>query len=143
MSLLRILWPMVVVTMLGVGRAGAVDDAGKTNSPGHLTVIKYCLEPFRTFEIVGTDVKGIKKLGDLTAALRKHRQAHPEAEYELLAEVKSVPEGERAIIDAVSKAGITLKYYWAAFSGAPAPGVKIGPHGVGFYDILPSKNERR
>jgi hypothetical protein len=113
----------------------AQGSAQETNSPVPLTVIQYCLEPFRTFEIVGTDVRGVKELGGLTTALRKYRELNPKARYEVLAEVKSVPEGEREIVKAIADAGIRLEHYWAATSFW-APNYPVGPHGIGFVDHI-------
>ena len=111
------------------------EETPETDSKVRLTVIKYCLEPFRTFEIVGTDVKGVKKLRDLTKALRTYREQNPGAKYEILAEVKSVPEEELKIVKAISKAGITLEHYWAATSTF-TPGRAAGPHGLGYADHI-------
>jgi len=118
-----------------VGFAAWAQEDPKTNSTVPITIIRYCLQPFSTFEIVGTDVKGVEKLTGLTEALRKHKQQHPQTRYEVLAEVKSTPEGERAIVAAVVDAGISLEHYWAAHS-APAPGAPAGPHGIGYVDHI-------
>jgi hypothetical protein len=107
----------------------------KNNPTARLVVIKYCLEPSGTFEIVGTDVKGVKRLRELTKVLRLHKRQNPTARYEVLAEIKSTPEGERAIVEAIQSAGITLEHYWAAHS-AWAPGTQVGPHGLGYVDNI-------
>jgi hypothetical protein len=134
--------PLPIVAML-TWFACSAQEPPQTNSPARMTVIKYCAKPFRTFEVVGTDIKGVEKLEDLTAALRKYSQSHPGAQYELLAEIKNVPEREQAIIRAVTNAGIQLKHYWAARSSAPLPGAKTGPYGGGFEDILKGQHDRR
>ena len=126
---------LLLVTAVLVGSVSWGQEAPRTNSPIRFTVIKYCLEPFRTFEIVGTDVRGVKKLRELTKALRNHKEQNPAAKYEVLAEVKSTPEGEKAIVEAILSAGITLEHYWAAHS-AWAPGTPVGPHGIGYVDHM-------
>lgn len=107
-------------------------EAPQTNSAIHITVIKYCLDPFRTFEIVGTDVKGVTKLHDLTKALRRHKKLNPNAKYEVLAEVKSTPEAEREMVKAIAGAGIELEHFWAATSSLSSN----GPYGSGFVDHI-------
>lgn len=130
----RVFWLLLMAAIF----AGSVvwgQQAPKTNSPVRLTVIKYCLEPFASFEIVGTDVTGVKKLRVLTKALRNHKERNPTAKYEVLAEVKSTPEGEKAIVGVIAGAGITLEHYWAAHS-AWVPGTPVGPHGIGYVDHI-------
>lgn len=95
-----------------------------------LVTIKYCLEPMRTFEVVGTDIKALP-LDRLTETLKTYKAENPEAEYELLAEVKCMPEQEHAIRKAIRDAGITLKHYWAPVS---FDGGKESPYGPGHVD---------
>ncbi len=126
-------WPLLLAMFVGLVSSG--EEAWRTNATARITVIKHCQEPFRTFEIVGTDVKGLKKLSDLTIALRKHKEQNPGARYEILAEVKSVAEDDEKTVKAVAKAGITLEHYWAAHSDPLLDG-PISPHGVGFVDLI-------
>jgi hypothetical protein len=105
-------------------------------TPKKLITIKYCLEPFRTFEIVGMNIKGVE-FEKLTDILKKIKSENPDAEYELLAEVKNVPEMENKIIKAIENAGIKLKHYWAPVSDIVNG--KIGPYGIGFVDIIENK----
>jgi hypothetical protein len=126
---------LTLVVAIWVGSVAWGQEVPRTNSPVRLTVIRYCLEPFRAFEIVGTDVKGIKKLHELTSALRNHKDRNPAAKYEVLSEVKSSPKEEKAIVEAIARAGIALEHYWATHS-APAPGTPIGPHGIGYVDHI-------
>jgi len=134
MTTCRAAWLLMLLPML-VGFASSAAEVSPTNSPAPVTVIKYCSEPFCTFEIVGTDRKGISKLSELTAALRKHKQQVPGARYEVLAEVKSTPDGEKAIVQAIHEAGIRLEHYWSAHS-ALAPTAEVGPHGPGYVDHI-------
>ncbi|MBU1042779.1 MAG: hypothetical protein KJ915_00050 [Candidatus Omnitrophica bacterium] len=101
-----------------------------------IVTIKYCLEPFRTFEIVGTDMKKLK-LENLSTELKKIKSINPEAKYEILAEVKSTPETIEKIKKAIENAGIQLEHYWVPTSfGIDNPG---GP-AEGILDIL-NKNK--
>lgn len=81
------------------------------------------------------DLKGMTKLSDLTKALRKHKEKNPGVRYEILAEVKSTPEGEKDIVKAVTKAGVNLEHYWAATSSL-TPGEATGPHAIGYVDHI-------
>jgi len=93
----------------------------------NLTTIKYSLKPFRTFEIVGTKIKRVK-LEKLTAVLKKYKANNPKKKYQLIAEVKSVPETVKRIKKAIKDAGIKLNHYWVPTSfnvdipGAPSEG---------------------
>jgi hypothetical protein len=136
------MWVLVLSAMLSRLTCLAGEPI-QTNSPNRLTLIKYCQKPFRTFEVVGTDIKGIEKLEDLTAALSKYSRSHPGARYELLAKLKNLPEREQAIIKAVTNAGIRLEHYWAPVSMAPPPGAQIGPYGGGYVDILGGQHGQR
>ena len=104
-----------------------------TNS-GQAIVVKYCLEPFRTFEIAGTTSKGIR-LEDLEKALREHQSTHRDAQYELVAEVKCVPAQSSEIVETFKKAGTILIHYWAPVSDITTNSPP-GPYGAGFVDIL-------
>lgn len=102
--------------------------------PEHVTTIKYSLEPFRTFEIVGTGVKGMR-IDDLPEAISQHQQDYPGAVYEIYAEVKSGVETSDKIIEIVKGAGVTLKHYWAPVSFvdlSKAP----GKYGYGHVDLI-------
>jgi hypothetical protein len=99
----------------------------------YLITLKYSLNPFRTFEIVGTDIKGIE-LVNLTEALEKHKNKNPQAEYELLAEVKSAPETMEEIKKSIERSGIKLKHCWVPTSIFSSD--KPGPYGPGFIDII-------
>jgi hypothetical protein len=105
-------------------------------TPKKLITIKYCLEPFRTFEIAEMNIKGIE-LEKLTDVLKKIKSENPDAKYELLAEVKNVLEMENKIIKAIENAGINLKHYWAPVSSIVVG--KSGPYGPGFVDIHENK----
>jgi len=96
-----------------------------------LVIIKYCLVPLRTFEIVGTDIKGVEQK-ELTEVLKKYKSENPDAQYELLAEVKSIIEIVEEIKKDIEAAGIQLKHYWIPTSTSKTS----GPHGPGFRDIL-------
>jgi len=98
-----------------------------------LVTIKYCSEPMRTFEIVGTNIKGVE-LEQLTDVLKKYKSKNANTEYELFAEVKCVPEEEQAIRKSIKDAGIKLKHYWAPVSIRTKKS-KEGPYGPGFIDI--------
>lgn len=138
----RIIWPLLLAVVL-ITFSVLGEETQRTNSAVPITVIKHSLQPFASFEIVGTDVRRVKKLKDLTKVLRKHREGNPEARYEVLAEVKATPEGARAIVNAIRKAGITLEHYWAARSTLPPPGTPVGPHGIGFVDQIDRYNASR
>jgi hypothetical protein len=133
---------LVVIPALAIGHLAVGEEAARVSPPATNTVIKYCLEPPNTFEIVGTDIKGIKKLSGLTKALRKHRALNPSAKYELVSEVKCPPDGAKAFIKAITDAGIKLEHFWAARSAIP-PGTPTGPYGIGFVDILPRYQDAR
>jgi hypothetical protein len=100
-----------------------------------LTTIKYAMEPFRTFEIVGTKTRGVTDLESLTSALRSHHERYPTAEYEILAEVKCMPQEQVAILKAIAESGIRLKHYWVPVSDFGAD-TESGPYGLGVVDIL-------
>jgi hypothetical protein len=103
----------------------------KTDTP-KLTVIKYSSS--RTFEIAGTNFKGIE-LKDLVKALKRHQTKNQGAEYELLAEVKCVAEESDKIVKTIRGSGIELKHYWAPV-GVFDPNDKPGPHGAGYVDLI-------
>ena len=104
-------------------------------TPKKLVTIKYCLKHFRTFEIVGTTIKGIE-LDQLADTLKKFKSENPNVEYELLAEVKCMPEMEERIIKEIKNAGIKLTHYWVPVS---FENDKPGPYGSGFVDIIGNK----
>jgi hypothetical protein len=136
MTTWRTIWPVVLLTTVVVPLGVSGEEPDRTNQTVRITVIKHCLQPFASFEIVGTEVRGIRKLKDLTKVLRNHAEKNPEARYEVLAEVKATPEGEKAIVNAIRKAGITIEHYWAARSTLPPKGTPVGPHGIGFVDHI-------
>ena len=90
-------------------------DGASIGDPDSIVTIKYALEPLRTFEIVGTNIKGVKLAG-LPAVLKQHKQRHPGLTYEIYAEVKCVPETSDEIISAIRSTGVSLKHYWAPVS---------------------------
>jgi hypothetical protein len=99
-----------------------------------LVTLRYGVVPGgRTFEIVGTKVMGVR-LDGLASALRIHNAAHPQAEYEVLAEVKCTTEESDTIIKTIRGTGVSLKHYWAPASSAANP--QPGPYGIGYFDIL-------
>ena len=67
----------------------------------------------------------------------QHRKQNPTAKYEILAELKSTPEGEKRIVIAVAGAGITLEHFWVP-RGDWSPGMPVGPHGLGYVDVIDS-----
>ena len=71
---------------------GQVKTPGEAPEQADITVIRMVLEPMGTFEIDGTDVKGVA-LEDLAKALAAHGRDHPGAEYEVYSEVKRPPDG--------------------------------------------------
>ena len=89
-----------------------------------LIIIKYTMD--RTFEIAGTDIKGIK-VKRLTEILKEYKKNNPNDEYELVAEIKSTSETTEDIMQAIKKAGIHLKHFWVPVSfgthkASPKPG---------------------
>lgn len=105
-----------------------------STEPARLVTIKYVLTPFRTFEIPGTDMKGIS-LEALSEAIAKYHKDHPGSTYEVFAEVKCLPETSDEIIRAIRRAGVILEHYWAPVSfvdiSRPA-----GKYGHGHIDLL-------
>ena len=97
-----------------------------------LTVIRYCLEPFGTFEVAGSDIKEIRTTDELTQKLMAYKASHPKAQYEMVSEVKCVQQRVDDIWTAIQKAGIQLQHYWVPTS----IDVKPGPHGDGMVDII-------
>ncbi|MBN2579447.1 MAG: prolyl oligopeptidase family serine peptidase [Pirellulales bacterium] len=116
-------------------------DASPNAEKRNLTTIKYALKPFRTFEIVGTEIKGIK-MEALPEAIRRHQKQHPGVVYELYAEVKCVPETSDEIISKIRSAGVTLKHYWAPVSDVDLQSVP-GKYGYGHVDILEQSTLRK
>ncbi len=108
--------------------------AGESKPEDKLTTIRYVFEPFRTFKIEGTSLKGVK-LDDLTNELRKYKSLHQDAVFELWSEVKVTPEESAKIIEAIQSAGINLKHFWAPRSFVD-PKANIGPYGSAHEDIL-------
>ncbi len=108
---------------------------GCATGTSQLITIKYSSEPFRTFEISKTDIKGIK-LNNLTETLVKHKKNYPNAKYELLSEIKCVPGTEKEIKKAIKEAGINLEHYWAPVSFDTK---EKSPHGPGYIDIMKDK----
>lgn len=113
--------------------------AGQSKPEEKLTTIKYVFEPFRTFKIEGSNLKGVK-LDALTNELVKYKALHQDELFELWAEVKVTLEESAKIIEAIQKAGITLKHFWAPRSFVD-PSANIGPYGSAHEDIL--KNLKR
>lgn len=99
-------------------------------SKGDLFIVRYCVEPLRTFRIDGTDIEGISLAG-LPDALVEHRSAHPGGRYEVLSEVKSTPETVSEIRVAFEEAGLSIEHFWVPVSDA---GGAVGPHGPGYVD---------
>lgn len=110
------------------------EQATVEKGKAELLTIKYSTDPFRTFEIVGTPVKGVK-LEQLTEVLTEFKNNHPKVNFAFWAEVKSTPETTRKIQAAIDKAGIKLKHYLVPVSYVP-PDAKSGPYGAGVVDIL-------
>jgi len=111
-------------------RSGLIKPA----TPETLTTINYAAEPFRTFEIVGTDIKGIE-LKELREAISRHQKQHPGVAYELLAEVKCTPEQSNLIVAEIKGTGVTLRHYWAPVSCVDLKSTP-GKYGRGHVDIL-------
>ena len=97
-----------------------------------LSTIKYRVDG--TFEIAGTDIKGIT-LDNLSQELTRHQEQHAGATYELYAENKCHPELSDKIIATIRESGVTLKHYWAPYNDADPQG-SPGKYGVGQVDIL-------
>jgi hypothetical protein len=76
-----------------------------------IITVRFVLDPFRTFQISGTDSKGLD-LTELKVALMKHQQGSPGAAYEVLSEVHNSPEAEKEIIGVIKAAGVNLMHYW-------------------------------
>lgn len=108
------------------GTASTTDDV----PPSELVTVRYCVEPFRTFRIDGTDVTGVS-LANLANVLAEHKSAHPSARYEVVAEVKSTPRTQEEIEAEFAKAGISIEHYWVAVSDASGT---ASPHGPGYVD---------
>ena len=85
------------------------------STSNEITTVRYVLVPFRTFQISGTNTKGLK-INELKDALVKHYQIHPDANYELFAEVKNTPKAYEDIINAFNAAGVNLLHFWAPVS---------------------------
>ena len=96
------------------------------------TVIRYCLNPFGTFEVVGSEIIGIRTTDELTQKLTAYKASHPKAQYEMVSEVKCVQKRVDEIAAAIQRAGIQLQHYWVPTS----LDVKPGPHGDGMVDII-------
>jgi hypothetical protein len=125
---------LILIIGIGANSLHFESAAGQSKSEGKLTTIKYVFEPFRTFKIEGTSLKGIK-LDDLTNELRKYKSLHQDAVFELWSEVKITPEESAKIIEAIQSAGINLKHFWAPRSFVD-PKANIGPYGSAHEDIL-------
>ena len=121
---------LFIVAGLYLPAAGSTDK----DPPEELTTIKYCQKPRRTFEIVGSDVKGLK-LAELPEALKKHHEANPRTAYEVYAEIKTDTKESDKIIKTIQKAGVTLKHYWAPVSNVD-PSKPAGKYGPGHVDLL-------
>ena len=106
-------------------------------SANRITTIKYDFEGSETvgtFEIVGTDVKGIT-LGDLSQELIKHQGQHSGATYEVYAKSKCHPELSDKIIATIRGSGVTLEHCWVPQNDVDSQGFP-GKYGVGYVDIL-------
>lgn len=125
---------MILITGIGINSFRNESLAGQSKPREKLITIKYVLDPFRTFAIEGTNLKGVK-LDALTSELAKYKAAHQDDEFELYAEVKCTPEESAKIIKAIQNAGIALKHYWAPVSFIN-PKAKPVPYGSGHEDIL-------
>ncbi len=100
--------------------------------------VKYDPQSSCTFEIVGTDIKGVS-LDALPRALRRHKAGHPNAHYEVLVvDHKCSDEREEAIIAAAKASGIELKHLWALWNNLGLDH-KPGPHGWSYVDLLELK----
>jgi len=128
----RILLSFAILTLLGCA-SGSFPPAQKKSTEG-LTMIRYCISPWRTFAVEGTDIKGVT-IEELTVMLRQHKINHPESEYELLSDIKCQPETEQEIIQAIAQAGIQLRHYWAPVSTFGTD-EKPSPYGSGYADII-------
>lgn len=115
-------------------RAEGAEAAAAVKHVTTLTTIRYVFEPFRTFEIAGTDVKGIT-LEELPRAVWEHQRKYPGARYEVYAHVKCVPAQSDQIIKAIRATGVTLEHYWVPISTVDDQ-VPPGKYGPGFVDIL-------
>ena len=110
-------------------------SAGRCTRPRvdtELTVIRYCLNPFGTFEVVGSEINGIRTTDELTQKLTAYKASHPKAQYEMVSEVKCVQKRVDDIAAAIQKAGIQLQHYWVPTSLDAKP----SPHGDGKVDII-------
>jgi hypothetical protein len=76
-----------------------------------IVTVRFVLDPYRTFQITGTDFKGLD-LAELKAALIKHQQTYPGVAYEVFSEVHNTPAAEKEIIDVFNAAGVKLMHYW-------------------------------
>lgn len=112
----------------------AIREQSQTTTvpPEALTTIKYTGEPFRTFEIAGTN-RRCTKIEDLPELIRSHQKDNPGSFYELYAELKCVPETSDQIIATIKGTGVTLKHYWAPVSRSIST---PGKYGRGHVDIL-------
>ena len=108
--------------------------AGQSKPREKLTTIKYVFDPFRTFTIEGTSLKGVK-LDALTIELIKYKALHQDEDFELWAEVKVTPDESGKIIEAIQNADINLKHFWAPRSFVD-PKANIGHYGSAHEDIL-------
>jgi hypothetical protein len=77
--------------------------------------VKYVADPIRTFEIEGTDIKGVE-LSNLRHVLSAHQSNHPGSHYELVADVKCQMETIGKIKAAFKDAGAKLEHYWVPVS---------------------------
>lgn len=111
-----------------------LESRNTADASWQLTTIRYVLKPFSTFEIAGTDVKGIT-LDELPRAVWEHQRKYPGARYEVYAQVKCVPAQSDQIIKAIRATGVALKHYWAPVSTVDDQ-VPPGKYGPGFVDIL-------
>jgi len=106
----------------------------KTGEQG-LAVIKYS----GSFEIVGTDIQGIK-LADLAGALRKHQRQNPGTVYEVCSECKILANDK--VLDAIKSSGVTLKHYWVPVSNPAGHFVKDSEFlGKGTFLVVPSSSK--
>lgn len=119
----------------GTNAAGIISLPQRTNE---IITVVYGDDPFGTFTISGSDVRGIELEG-LKDALVKHQEAHAGV-YEVLSEIKAMPERQKEITDAFKAAGVDLVHYWAPVSNID-PKAKPEKHGIGYVDILNSERK--
>jgi len=110
-------------------------DKSANNEP-KLVTIKLTFNKCRSFEIMGTDIRGIKQ-EQLENVLKNYVTAHPLAAYECLSNCKLRAEDIKNIEKIFESAGIKLQHFWVAVNFAAK---STGPYGPGFYDAIGRKH---